>query len=722
MDRVTKPSQIPKISQFSSGRSATDQGLTNMINDSIARNTSKSAGYTKNTKNRMTLAGTGPVTSSRRSSAGSKVLRNSLPPLSNPITASTYNNSLLPRTSNFRSTSNNSGSNNTMFSSSTSVRDPRPLRDKEFQNRLIDEIYGYLKENRFDIETTMPISLNTVRQPTQKAFVTIFKWLYNKIDPGYRFSPSIEDDVYPLLKILRYPYISSITKSQISAAGGTGWSKFLGMLHWLIQLNRSLGNTMNIIHELIDEDSNLESSIINKSLINLNQLEERQDSYENLLENIFTNYIINSYKEFLNGNDDDKQFDEQFENDINILLTCIQNDIKNLERINSENSKNFNVLDELNNKLQNETEKNIALKDDVKRFEKYIYGMQNRREDNQSKLTKMQNSKNEKESEIKLLNDELATLETQLQEKGLSASYIDEKLKEIKVLETSINTKSEEMDKLVTSIKSLKIESDNIYTVFIETTTQYTNMLNSFNQSRISIGDEFNIDEFQLPIVEGFSQPDGTIGVTPENLFREEGYSATITKSKLNGLLSIIQNRITVKEKEIENLKIKVENLEKKREEKHILSRELELELSQLKSQYEIDKQNFETELLSQQIEIEKIETKILDAKRSMNTRRKEAEYSLQELEQQHENTIHEFEDRRHELHQRVIEVIDFVSKFKMYVQNSVDNLEKITLEELQRIKINQPNTPTTEGNKSLMDDNNQGITDGTPNNSNSNN
>ncbi len=84
------------------------------------------------------------------------------------------------------------------------------------------------------------LSQNITKSPTQKDFNFMFQWLYHRIDPSYHFQRSIDQEVPPILKQLRYPYEKSITKSQLAAVGGQNWSTFLGLLHWMMQLCRML--------------------------------------------------------------------------------------------------------------------------------------------------------------------------------------------------------------------------------------------------------------------------------------------------------------------------------------------------------------------------------------------------------------------------------------------------------------------------------------------------
>ena len=119
-------------------------------------------------------------------------------------------------------------------------RDPRPLKDRQFQARLGQELMEYMTQNNFELEMKHVLSQNAMKSPTQKDFNYMFQWLYHRIDPSHRFQKNIDQEVPPILKQLRYPFERSITKSQIAAVGGQNWSTFLGLLHWMMQLSQML--------------------------------------------------------------------------------------------------------------------------------------------------------------------------------------------------------------------------------------------------------------------------------------------------------------------------------------------------------------------------------------------------------------------------------------------------------------------------------------------------
>lgn len=84
------------------------------------------------------------------------------------------------------------------------------------------------------------LSPKCMTSPTQKDFDCMFKWLYHRIDPSYKFQGKVDQEAPILLKQLRYPWEKGILKSQLASVGGNNWPTFLGMLHWMMQLAKMI--------------------------------------------------------------------------------------------------------------------------------------------------------------------------------------------------------------------------------------------------------------------------------------------------------------------------------------------------------------------------------------------------------------------------------------------------------------------------------------------------
>ncbi|KAG5461624.1 MAG: HEC/Ndc80p family-domain-containing protein [Olpidium bornovanus] len=79
------------------------------------------------------------------------------------------------------------------------IKDPRPLRDKAWQQNTNKNIVDYLTNAGY----SLPLSTKTLQMPTSKDFQTIFKFLCAKIDPNFVFQKKFEEEVPVVLKALK---------------------------------------------------------------------------------------------------------------------------------------------------------------------------------------------------------------------------------------------------------------------------------------------------------------------------------------------------------------------------------------------------------------------------------------------------------------------------------------------------------------------------------------
>ncbi|KAF1978576.1 hypothetical protein BU23DRAFT_564156 [Bimuria novae-zelandiae CBS 107.79] len=118
--------------------------------------------------------------------------------------------------------------------------DPRRLKNADTRRQFAAELSEYLTQNNFEMESKHVLSPKWQTSPMQKDFESMFKWLYSRIDPSYRFQGKVDQEAPILLKQLRYPWEKSIMKSQLASAGANNWPTFLGMLHWMMQLAKMI--------------------------------------------------------------------------------------------------------------------------------------------------------------------------------------------------------------------------------------------------------------------------------------------------------------------------------------------------------------------------------------------------------------------------------------------------------------------------------------------------
>ncbi|RKP22620.1 HEC/Ndc80p family-domain-containing protein, partial [Syncephalis pseudoplumigaleata] len=72
----------------------------------------------------------------------------------------------------------------------TAIQDPRPVRDKAYQQEIQASIIEYLTAAGYP----HPISTNTFVARTSKDYQNMFRFLYSRLDPTFKFQKKFEED------------------------------------------------------------------------------------------------------------------------------------------------------------------------------------------------------------------------------------------------------------------------------------------------------------------------------------------------------------------------------------------------------------------------------------------------------------------------------------------------------------------------------------------------
>lgn len=113
------------------------------------------------------------------------------------------------------------------------VKDSRPLRDRQYQLKMRQDIVSELQDTGYDIHPS------TLANITGKDFRSIFQHLVLLLDPYHPFNQSsrFEDEFVPALRALRYPFVGQLDPKWLAApASMHSWPTLLGALHWLVNL------------------------------------------------------------------------------------------------------------------------------------------------------------------------------------------------------------------------------------------------------------------------------------------------------------------------------------------------------------------------------------------------------------------------------------------------------------------------------------------------------
>jgi kinetochore protein NDC80 len=309
-------------------------------------------------------------------------------------------------------------------------QDPRRLKDASTRQQMAQELMEFLTRNNFEMESKHSLSSKSMTSPTQKDFNEMFKWLYHRIDPSYRFQKSIDQEVPALLKQMRYPFEKSIMKSQIAAVGGNNWFTFLGLLHWMMQLAQMMAEFETGRYD----DACFEAG------------------FDVSGDRIIFDFLSDAYRSWLSAEDEDDDDEAQ----ARLVQPHVERMASQFDEANAHHLEQVKMLEAEHKALQDQIEElgksgpRIAkleeqikiLEEDRVKFEQYNDSMD-------AKVTKwtdrcdfLQKSIQEVEAELEASEKEQKELQAIIDERGLNIADIDRMATERDRLEASFQTAS----------------------------------------------------------------------------------------------------------------------------------------------------------------------------------------------------------------------------------------------------------------------------------------
>lgn len=330
----------------------------------------------------------------------------------------------------------------------TRTPDDRAIRDRELVNLMIPEVYEFLSLNKFELEMNHPLTSKTLRIPTQKDFTLMFQFLYNKIDPFHKFTRVLDVEVLNILKVLKYPHINSITRSQITAVGGNNWPHFLRILFWLVKLNLNIAN--------VDDNET-------------NGLEEELDA-------LFLNYTLKTYEDFLRGDDDNEDQTELLKESLAKFFEKVDEEMIKRTEKTKELNKQLTAVSKEYEELQYAKRTTDALEGDLVKIQAYLDVVGETKLEWDGVFEKWNNELAKNNEKINELRQEKQQLNAKLSEKGINVPMI-EKLYNEKVtilknidmfdgkihdIDIIINEKTKDLNRIIGDIQQ-KIQEYNGY-------------------------------------------------------------------------------------------------------------------------------------------------------------------------------------------------------------------------------------------------------------------
>ncbi|KAJ1959164.1 kinetochore-associated Ndc80 complex subunit ndc80, partial [Dipsacomyces acuminosporus] len=240
------------------------------------------------------------------------------------------------------------------ISRNSGVKDPRPLKDRSFQAKAQQTIMNYLSTHAYPGLLTP----KTLATPTVKDVQGIFKFLYAQLDPRYVYQKKFEDEALNILRGIRYPYVSNISKSQLFSAGSmSSWPGLLAMLLWLVELIECV-------------------SRMNPQDIDMNDPEFKESTQ--FVDRVFFDYLVQAYPVWLDSGEEPEELESILAGQFQQKNAHLIQETADIER------KLKNAKDELDAMLGNESplilleRERVDLVSDKIKFESYIQRLESK--------------------------------------------------------------------------------------------------------------------------------------------------------------------------------------------------------------------------------------------------------------------------------------------------------------------------------------------------------
>ncbi|EEB08904.1 spindle pole body protein Ndc80 [Schizosaccharomyces japonicus yFS275] len=514
------------------------------------------------------------------------------------------------------------------------TRDPRPVRDKAFQSLCATNIVNYLINSGYP----SPITIKNILSPTTKEFQSIFKYLYNKIDPNFSFVRRIDEDVKLCLKDIQYPYAESITRSHLMAIGSPhSRPVILAMLHWMVEVVQCIESLSTSQEEVPPDD-------------------------EHFADKAFFEYLVKSYHFFLDDVPDDSSLTEELCAFLDSQNSGIGKEIENLEKNIQSMTEELEKDEELAAVLSQLQQENAVLQEDELKLQAIIERSELRIEKLQSKMGPLGEELNERNVELERLNQEKLSLQAQIEAQPISTTDLDRMTSEREQLSNGLNQISNRIQELRREI--LEAEGS------VQTKTDsLEKLVQRYNTVAYRLGivpstaPRANDQSLELGLLE---ESEGCLNLDLKNIVRPflinlrhnlttEFHSEQSRSLELQESLDKINENVTDTKEELDALEIKIENT---------------------LSEYTMLKAKLSEEKSILNSESDKLEHELQQLKLNSQNTLLQLDQRIQALRIEYDHTTQTLEIMKGNAYKEVAFMLDEIIHFKLHIQNGLEELE----------------------------------------------
>lgn len=317
----------------------------------------------------------------------------------------------------------------------------RNVRDKNYKQSCCENIMKFLVKNKYEGVVNMKVLNN----PSNKEFQNIFKFIFSFVD--YTPFNKFEEDILIVLKIMKYPYSSEITRSQLTAITPHAWPVLLSMISWIV--------------DLINEN------------YRCNITEEEG------IEKEFLEYLYKGYERYMEGNEDDRELEDDFIKNVNARhcgeyeenesmkkeLEIHQDELENVKKCFYDIEKLEEKKNKLNDDINGIIQYDRQLESKRKKYIGIIEKLNEEITEVEAKIEKLIIKKNEVNKKIASQAVKIEDIQGMSREKNVLLKELErikpekENLaKKCKEIEKAINSKIEHSETLVSELRYCKAE------------------------------------------------------------------------------------------------------------------------------------------------------------------------------------------------------------------------------------------------------------------------
>eukprot|EP01084_Bolivina_argentea_P220106 373079_1 len=331
-----------------------------------------------------------------------------------------------------------------MMNSMKISKDPRPLKDKKWQEEQIEKMIEYLCCHGYDSSMLSP---NDLSPPSTKNFQYICCFLFQQIDPSFNLlntnnnsnnnnkkNKKFEEEVIAFFDKLGYPF--KISKSSIRCIAPHAWPSLLGAIAWLLELLLFAESFDEDESDNDDEDSDIKMTNAENDDTQIGKQESEK------MERLFFNMVAENYGSWLKGEEDDAIITQRLMDRWTEKVDSLNGDIASFETANEQLITETKRLEDecpKISKLQHKRQNMIHALNEIKKVgeqrTQYIDTMR-------TKLREWENKVNEKIVRIKISDDKITELRTTLSAQTISTKEVQRMHQE----SISLHTQTDELE------------------------------------------------------------------------------------------------------------------------------------------------------------------------------------------------------------------------------------------------------------------------------------